>query len=55
MVKCVMGAAPSNSGVIHDMLAHKQVLLECSGSTGGEGTPECVKFEVDMCLFGRND
>ena len=39
MVKCVIGAAPSNFGGAQDMLAHKQVLLECSGSTGGDGMP----------------
>ena len=40
MVKFVIAAAPSYSGVIQVILAHVQVLLECSGSTGGEGMPK---------------
>ena len=42
MVKFVISAAPSNSGVTQEILAHVQVLLKCVGSTGGEGMPTRV-------------
>ena len=40
MVKFVISAAPSNSGVIQEILAQVQVLLKCTGSIGGEGIPK---------------